>query len=318
MDVMSAREFPVCALYLELNRGDVDVNVSPAKTEVHFLEPSRVRGFIIRVIRDALSKTLADKVAENMMVNNSIPEILPNAPVNPQIKNFDFKINNSVVRSSDLKKSINIFSDTSTDKFEAKPLKNYQENEFDFPLGRIIGQFANKYIIAQNNEGLVIVDQHAAHERIVYENLRGKKIKVQPLLTPIVFNLRPEKIMALLEIAEELKSSGVLIDKFGEDSLAVFEKPADWDLDWEKLMNLIADEVMVNGHSSMLQEKLHLKLANFACHHSVRAGQKLDFNQMNALLRDIENMERAGQCNHGRPVYKIMSISQLDLMFERI
>ncbi len=115
-----------------------------------------------------------------------------------------------------------------------------------------------------------------------------------------------------------LKSSGLALDQFGDDAVAIFEKPADWDLDWTRLLRDIADEVAAHGASAQLQEKLHLKLANYACHHSVRAGQKMDHVQMDALLRDIENTERAGQCNHGRPVYKVVSIGELDKMFERI
>ena len=108
------------------------------------------------------------------------------------------------------------------------------------------------------------------------------------------------------------------LDAFGDDAIAVFEKPADWEIDWEKCLHEIADEVRAYGHSARLQEKLHLKLANYACHHSVRAGQKLNYEQMDALLRDIERTERGTECNHGRPVYKVIRISELDAMFERI
>ena len=129
--------------------------------------------------------------------------------------------------------------------------------------------------------------------------------------------MRVEDVMAVTSVSDELKASGLVIDAFGDSAVAIFEKPADWDLNWADLLHSIADEVRENGHSVQLKEKLHLKLANWACHHSVRAGQKLDLNQMNALLRDIENTTRAGQCNHGRPVYKIIPISDLDIIFER-
>ena len=187
----------------------------------------------------------------------------------------------------------------------------------DLPLGRVVGQVANKYIIAQKDDNMVIVDQHAAHERITYEKLRGHKIKTQPLLTPIVVNLRDVDVMAIMSIADELKASGLHVGEFGADAIAIFEKPADWDLNWGDVLHNIADEVRTNGHSSQLNEKLHLKLANYACHHSVRAGQKLDLVQMDALLRDIEKTERAGQCNHGRPVYKFIPMTEIDTWFER-
>ena len=120
-----------------------------------------------------------------------------------------------------------------------------------------------------------------------------------------------------MTVVNELKDVGLNIDSFGDSAIAIFEKPADWDLNWEICLHEIADEVRANGHSVKLNEKLHLKLANYACHHSVRAGRKLSYDEMDTLLRDIERTERAGQCNHGRPVYKIIPISDLDIMFER-
>lgn len=307
MDVMHAREFPLCALYLNLDSKSVDVNVSPAKTEVHFLEPNRVRGFIIRTLRDKLSQTMVN------FENHQQSQIYQSGE-QPKHSSFlmDFKNNFPSVHASKP-----AFFETLS-----KPLPENTSTsdniEYDRPLGRVIGQYGKKYIIAESNQGLVIIDQHAAHERIVYEQLRNHNIKVQPLLTPIVVNLKPEQVAAVLEVKDELKISGLVLDQFGDTSIAIFEKPADWDLDWAKLLGDISDEVLVNGHSSQLHEKLHLKLANYACHHSVRAGQKLDYAQMDALLRDIETTERAGQCNHGRPVYKIIKMSDLDSMFERI
>ena len=306
MDVMHAREFPLCVLYFNMDPSYIDVNVSPSKTEVHFLEPSRLRGFMIRTIRNKLSQTMVntDNINQDFVFNKNSQDnkyFISNLEslypfVKENVKPFIYDKMNSL---NDEKNELNsIF--------------------FDKPLGRVIGQFSKKYIIAESGENLVIVDQHAAHERIVYEKLRTNSIKRQILLTPIIVNLSIEKVMSVLEIKEEMKKSGLLIDSFGDNSIAIFEKPADWDLDWNKLFNDISDEVLSNSHSSQLQEKLHLKLANYACHHSVRAGQKLDYNQMDALLRDIETTERASQCNHGRPVYKFIKMSELDSLFERI
>lgn len=185
------------------------------------------------------------------------------------------------------------------------------------PLGRVIGQIGNKYVLASSGDNLVIIDQHAAHERITYERLRQHAIKTQPLLTPIVVSLRVEDVMAVLSISDDLRNAGLVVDAFGDDAVAIFEKPSDWDLNWADLLHNIADEVRANGHSSRLGEALHLKLANYACHHSVRAGQTLDMAQMTALLRDIEKTERGGECNHGRPVYKFIPLATVDTWFER-
>jgi DNA mismatch repair protein MutL len=316
MDVMHAREFPLCALYLDMPSKNVDVNVSPSKTEVHFLEPTHVRAFFVKVLRDALAATLNNqdvhRPADVAITSNSGFEI-------PNVQNF------SGMRPTFEKTYENRRVCEPTGFFDRKPIEKKPDddvsqiftNEFDLPLGRVIGQLNNKYILAENNAGFVIIDQHAAHERITYEKLRTHAIKTQPLLAPIVVNLKSEDVIAILEITDELQKSGLHIDSFGDNAIAIFEKPADWDLNWEKCLHEIADEVRTNGHSSKLGEKLHLKLANYACHHSVRAGRKLNYEEMNALVREIERTEHGGECNHGRPVYKIIPISELDVMFER-
>ena len=324
MDVMHAREFPLCALFLGLNPHNVDVNVSPAKTEVHFLEPAHVRAFIIKTLRARLAETMNEHV--------SVSQNIVDAPVPHQmnlsagirncddIKNFN---NSSGMRVCD---SGGDYNKKVFDNRASCPdfvINNQEEPATrvdvfdDMPLGRAIGQIGDKYILAEKENNLIIVDQHAAHERITYERVRTHAIKVQPLLTPIVVNMRIEDVNAIMTVVDELKLSGVVLDAFGDTAIAIFEKPADWDLDWANLLHEIADEVRANGHSVQLNEKLHLKLANWACHHSLRAGQKLDLNQMNALLRDIEKTTRGAQCNHGRPVYKVIPIADLDVIFER-
>lgn len=324
MDVMHAREFPLCALYLSLDPRSVDVNVSPAKTEVHFLEPAHVRAFIIKALRDKLSETLNQNVVSARPV-----EVAPVA--RPGI--MDFNIRSATPPTAAQRVSEKFFKAGFTSMFGTPASRSPQQSDevahhmpppvaeqasLDFPLGRVIGQIGNKYILAEKGENLVIVDQHAAHERITYERLRTRTIKTQPLLTPIVVAMRSEDVAAVASIAAELRGCGLVVGAFGDDAVAIFEKPADWDLPWGDVLRAVAEEVRANGHSSQLQEKLHLKLANYACHHSVRAGQKLDFAQCDALLRDIENTTRGGECNHGRPVYKFIAFSELDVLFERV
>ena len=253
MDVMHAREFPLCALYLELPSNNVDVNVSPSKTEVHFLEPTHVRSFIIKSLRDVLSKTLNQ---------NCVFEKYENADTENN-KKFDLPpmqtfLSSKFQRPDSYQKHFvaETFVNQEIDHTQKKEIQ--QECEFDLPLGRVIGQLNNKYILAENKDGFVVVDQHAAHERITYERLRKHEIKTQPLLTPIVVNLRSEDVISVLMIKDELQQCGLHTDEFGENAIAIFEKPSDWDLDWEKCLQEIADEVRAYGHSSRLHEKLHL------------------------------------------------------------
>ncbi len=329
MDVMHAREFPLCALYLDLDPRHVDVNVSPAKTDVHFLEPAHVRAFIVKALRDALAQTMVASPIQNP-IQNTVPQYKPA----PTSVTMDFMVPPPVSSShsspssswhSGQRMAVHAPRDNMAPDiaFMFAPEKSNDTNVAvpanpEFPLGRVVGQVCNKYIIAQSGENVIIVDQHAAHERITYERLRTHAIKSQPLLAPIIINMRCEDVSAVLTVTEEMRASGLGVDAFGDDAIAIFEAPADWKLNWQELFQAIADEVRVNGHSSQLNERLHLKLANYACHRSVRAGQKLDFAQMDALLRDVEMTERAGQCNHGRPVYKIIPLRDIDAMFERI
>ena len=315
MDVMHAREFPLCALFLGLNPHHVDVNVSPAKTEVHFLEPSHVRAFIIKNLRERLAETMNSVVQPQVEQPEHLHQMnLPPVNNNSGIKKFSVSAMRVCAPQTDYRDFLN---SGKTESKESVVPASVDEVFDDMPLGRAVGQIGDKYILASGGDNLIIVDQHAAHERITYERVRTHNIKVQPLLTPIVVDMRVEDVVAVMSVAEELKLSGLVLDAFGDNAIAIFEKPADWDLNWAELLHDIADEVRENGHSVQLNEKLHLKLANWACHHSVRAGQKLDLNQMNALLRDIEKTTRGGQCNHGRPVYKIIPISDLDVIFER-
>ena len=313
MDVMHAREFPLCALYLTLPPEMVDVNVSPTKTDVHFLEPNHVRAFIIKSLRDVLAKTMS---AESVVDSSSPTRMDFHGPI----------VSRTFAPVGAVHTASRVCAPNIVNNELFSPVQNKQsdikdesvDSIFDAgPLGRVIGQIANKYILAASENSLVVVDQHAAHERITYEKMRLGKIKSQPLLTPIVVQMRAEDVNAILSIADEMKNSGLVVDAFGDDAVAIFEKPSDWDLNWVNVLHDIADEVRAYGHSAQLSEKLHLKLANHACHHSVRAGQKLNFEQMDALLRDIEKTEHGGECNHGRPVYKFIPLDEIDGWFER-
>lgn len=309
MDVMHAREFPLCALYLTVPSRSVDVNVSPAKTEVHFLEPAHIRGFIIKNLRAALARTMNQ--TPNIDIAHHTPREFEMSGA-PAAVRMDFGIAPAALRVHQPEQGA-VFKPAMS-----APSSAPSDTDAMQPLGRVIGQIGNKYILAASGDNLVVVDQHAAHERITYEKLRQHTMKTQPLLTPIVVSMRADDVVAVLTVADEMRASGLHIDAFGDDAIAIFEKPADWDLNWANLFHDIADEVRANGHSSQLGERLHLKLANYACHHSVRAGQALDMASCDALLRAVENTARAGQCNHGRPVYKFIPITDMDAWFERI
>ncbi len=190
------------------------------------------------------------------------------------------------------------------------------------PLGAAIGQVHGTYIIAQTARGLVIVDQHAAHERIVLERLKAQRAKgrveTQALLVPEVVTLDAASREALLAAAEELATLGLVMDSFGEDAVAVREVPAVLaDGDIAGLVRDVAADLLAEGAPQALQERIDHWLATFACHHAVRAGRRLTLAEMNALLRQIERTPRAGQCNHGRPTWVEITLDDLERMFGR-
>ncbi len=303
-DVMSAREYPICVLYLDVPTNMVDVNVHPAKTEVHFLEPSRIRSIIVGGLRRAISASMKDRDENFTQISQ------PNNQQKIQFY-FDRERPKIPVNMTHVAEPL-LFSKNSENQVPGYMLSETEHR----PLGRALAQIMNKYILAESDSGLIIVDQHAAHERIVYEQLRNRDIKRQPLLVPHVIEL--DDADAILEMSSELEQCGLIIESFGDNTIVVREVPAGIKINWDESFKNMSRELHDNNATTALSEKLHHILATYACHHSVRAGQRLDLDQMNALLRQIEETERAGQCNHGRPVFKAITQSELDSMFERI
>ena len=191
-----------------------------------------------------------------------------------------------------------------------------------FPLGAAQAQLHKNYIVAQTNEGFVIVDQHAAHERLVYEkmkiHLKEGGIKRQVLLIPEVVDLENAKIQRLLELKDDFTRLGLIIEKFGEGAILVREIPSILgDINIKNLVIDIADELEEFGSSTVLEDKLGHICGTIACHSSVRSGRTLRIEEMNALLREMEATPHSGQCNHGRPTYVELKLSDIEKLFGR-
>jgi len=293
-DVMHAREYPLCCLYLDIPSHMVDVNVSPSKTDVRFLEPSRIRDLMVRAIRSKIGESHSKQDSGFGFQRSGLQDV---GCVQPHL---DLEVNNTTFQIGD---------------FESPQVP--VGNQLSLPLGFARAQIGSKYILAESNNGLIIIDQHAAHERIVYEKLKKGGVLRQQLLIPHVLHMTDDDVAAVLDVRSDLEDSGLVVERFGETDIAIYEKPADWDMDWPECLKSVAAQVRAGGTGNSLKEALHAKLATYACHHSVRAGQKLSLEQMNALLRQIEETERGGFCNHGRPVWKTFSFDELDSEFER-
>ena len=302
-DVLHHQQYPSFVLFLEIDPAQVDVNVHPTKTEVRFRDARGVHQFIFH----ALNKALAGAVAGATPVRSTFAA--PGIAAQP-IRQAAMALGAAEPMA---------FYETLFRRPEsAAPLPEAEEA----PLGFALAQLSGVYVLAQNRDGLVIVDMHAAHERIVYEQLKGaldrREIPMQPLLVPVTFSTEALDVATVEEHAEVLRTIGFDIAAASPTSLIVRAVPALLaDADPRRLASDVLREVREYGASRVLTERRNELLAAMACHTAVRANRKLTVPEMNALLREMEATERSGQCNHGRPTWHQVTLVELDKLFMR-
>ena len=319
-DMLARDRHAVLALFLELPAEEVDVNVHPAKTEVRFRDAAAVRGFIVSALRGALatgdrrSAQSPDAAAMGRwMQEPALASMFTRDWSAPQQRIAEPQNHWRPAEAA-------VLDAPQGRAEEAAPVP---QEARDYPLGIARGQIANTYIVAEAADGLVLVDQHAAHERLVLERLRaagaGEAVtRPQALLMPDVVELDEPACDRLEEAAEKLAALGLSIERFGPSAMLVRSLPhALAKADPEKLLRDIADDLALNGEALLLGEKLDLVLATMACHGSVRAGRTLSVAEMNALLREMEATPRSGQCNHGRPTWVKLAMNDVEKLFGR-
>jgi DNA mismatch repair protein MutL len=326
-DMLARDRHAVLALFLTLPPEDVDVNVHPAKTEVRFRDPSAVRGFIVTGLRQALStgdRRSAQSPDRKAMERWQVEPLNEPAPALASIfQGRDWSApQQRVQQPSEPWRAYE--TDTMTlPQGRAEEAEPIAAEAAEFPLGVARGQVANTYIVAEAADGLVIVDQHAAHERLVLERLRaaGAAEKVaasQALLTPDVVELDEVDCDRLEASADKFADYGLLIERFGPSAMLVRATPAALGkADPQALLQDLADDLAKHGEALLLAEKIEHVLATMACHGSVRAGRVLSVAEMNALLREMERTPRSGQCNHGRPTWVKLSMTDVEKLFGR-
>ena len=311
-DTLPKGRFPVFCLYIEVPPEFIDVNVHPGKTEVRFEDNAIIRsllvGSISRELNISFSQTTSEISKQAVEKFNTYNQIkLKDTYGN----NENFFINN------DLEPSIKPIKET--DNFEEQQVIDQND---DFPLGVALAQFSKNYIISRNSEGIVIVDQHAAHERLVLEKMKAarenKSLEKQILLLPEVINLAPTPLEMILENVELLSDIGFIIEPFGEGMIIVREVPAlIGDADIKQIIIDLGDDLSSTGLPTSYHAKIDLILGNIACHRSVRSGRSLNENEMNQLLREMERTPNSGQCNHGRPTSISLSLKDIEKLFNR-
>jgi len=311
-DFLARDRHPCVALFLELPTHQVDANVHPAKTEVRFRDPARIRGLIVASLKEALDRA-GFRASSHVAI-----EALELA--RPQIPQYAFAGTPAVSRGL-AEASVAYHAPPN---FGASVPASAPETgaPAHLPLGIARAQLHETYVIAQTADGIVIVDQHAAHERLVYERMKealaAGNVRRQTLLIPEIVELDEADAARLLAKADELGELGLGVESFGPGAVAVRETPAMLgELDVKGLIRDLADEIAEHGAALSLKERLGEVCGTMACHGAVRAGRRLNGAEMDALLRQMEATPHSGQCNHGRPTYVELKLADIEKLFGR-
>ncbi len=329
-DFLSRDRHPAAALFIDCDPTLVDVNVHPAKSEVRFRDPGVARGLIVSALRHALAD--AGHRASTTVAHATLGAMTPEPAVQGAARVYQMDRPSQAARQAPFRAQAPGFADLAQDysgEFvdsvapsnagaEPEPSSTAQH----LPLGAARGQVHENYIIAQTEDGMVIVDQHAAHERLVYEKLKQQMaengVAAQALLIPEIVELSQGDLARLLEVADELSALGLTLEPFGGNAVAVRETPAILgEVDAKAIILDVLDELADQGQSQTVQARIEAILSRVACHGSVRSGRRMRAEEMNALLREMEATPHSGQCNHGRPTYVELKLADIERLFGR-
>ena len=328
-DFLAHDRYPLLALFLKVPPDALDVNVHPAKTEVRFRDPGLVRGLIVSALKHALAG--AGHRASTTVSQAALGAL--QSPVNKQ--QFVQSAQRTNVTSgfsqasgygppSSVTSALTNLDHSPSAKAEIQIDGNrgINENFGDYPLGAARGQLHETYIVSQTTDSVVIVDQHAAHERLVYEEMKAtmnsEGVKRQGLLIPEIVELDEVAAEKIVEKSGELEEMGLVLEAFGPGTVVVREVPALLgEINIQGLIKDLADEIVELDDTLSLKSRLADVCSTMACHGSVRAGRRLNGDEMNALLRQMESTPHSGQCNHGRPTYVELKLTDIEKLFGR-
>jgi DNA mismatch repair protein MutL len=328
-DYLPRDRHPIVALFVTLDPREVDVNVHPAKAEVRFRDPTLIRALLMHALKDGLAREgqRAATTGGSATVAAFRPAMPPRrnwdwrrSPARPDPRGFAMQRGNAALGFAEAAQAafegVEPSADVRVEVSEPAP------ELLDRPLGAARAQVHETYIVAQTRDGLVIVDQHAAHERIVYERMKAALAKTgvarQILLIPEIVELDEADVERLLARAEELARYGLTIEPFGPGAVAVRETPSMLgEIDARAMLRDLAEHMAEWDETLPLERKLMHVSATMACYGSVRAGRRLKPEEMNALLREMEATPNSGQCNHGRPTYVELKLGDIETLFGR-
>jgi DNA mismatch repair protein MutL len=310
-DFLSRDRHPAAALFLECDPERVDVNVHPAKAEVRFREPGIARGLIVSALRHALAE--AGHRASSTVATATLGAFQPERT---EARIYQMDRPSQPYQPQGFAETQAMFARVE------QPGEEVIGTTSELPLGAARAQVHENYIIAQTADGMVIVDQHAAHERLVYERLKRQMaengIKAQALLIPEIVELSSDDAEQLLAVADDLAGLGLGIEPFGGNAICVRETPAILgEINAEAMLRDVLDELDDLGETQSVKDRIEAILSRVACHGSIRSGRRMRAEEMNALLREMEATPHSGQCNHGRPTYVELKLSDIERLFGR-
>jgi len=330
-DYLARDRHPVSVLFIKLNPHFVDVNVHPAKSEVRFHDPNLIRSLVISAVKDALARSSnqVSNIASSAALDYMRPTSLSPQSFNERSANNQgrFQLPTSHTQNLPISARLDYAVSNTNLLIKTTPQSNVEapslEKDTDFPLGAAKTQLHGTYIISQTPDSIIIIDQHAAHERIGYEKIKEQIEKngliKQRLLIPSIIELPDTHRAELLNENKLLLANlGLTIEKFGENSIIVSEIPSlVGDININQLVHDLADHLQSMGEHIALSELIEHITETYACHYAIRAGRVLNAEEMNGLLRLMENTPFSGQCNHGRQTYVELKLKDIEKLFGR-
>ena len=328
-DFLAHDRYPLLALFLEVPPDALDVNVHPAKTEVRFRDPGLVRGLIVSALKHALAgaghraSTTVSQAALGALQSPVNKQLFVQSAQRTNVTSGFSQASGFGPPSSVTSALANLdHSPSAKAEIEIDGNRGINENFGDYPLGAARGQLHETYIVSQTTDSIVIVDQHAAHERLVYEEMKAtmnsEGVRRQGLLIPEIVELDEVAAEKIVEKSGELEEMGLVLETFGPGTVVVREVPALLgEINIQGLIKDLADEIVELDDTLSLKSRLADVCSTMACHGSVRAGRRLNGDEMNALLRQMEATPHSGQCNHGRPTYVELKLTDIEKLFGR-
>lgn len=349
-DFLARNRYPVVALFIDIDPQEVDVNVHPTKAEVRFRESGLVRGLIVGALKNTLNNAghrASTTVSEAALgafrpegtistvrsfnrpgfsiLQKQFPDYVPDQPATGALQEktaADFQSPSFSRQPANTTQELFTSQDNLVSVRHYESEQNHVAASGDYPLGIARCQLHETYVVAQTKDGITIVDQHAAHERLVYEKMKTAlargTVQTQRLLIPEVVELTEAEVDRILDAKETLDTMGLVIDRFATEAVVVRETPALLgETDAAGLVKSLADDLTQFGETLSIEERLEEVCGTMACHGSVRSGRRLNLHEMNALLREMEATPHSGQCNHGRPTYVELKLHDIEKLFGR-